>query len=133
MKFKEFLKELDLLNLKIWSYVIFWSWALAIRWIRDSNDIDIIVNDEIFEGLLKKYPESLSKDHENFLNIWNLEISNTWLWKKDKVQYFIESAEIINWHPYVELNEILNWKKSMKREKDLIDIKLIENYLKNKD
>ena len=130
MKFIEFLKELDLLDLKIWSYVIFWSWALAIRWIRDSNDIDIIVNDEIFEGLLKKYPESLSSEHENFLNIWNLEISNTWLWKKDRVKYFIENAEIIDWHPYVELTEILNWKKSMNREKDLIDIKLIENYLK---
>lgn len=130
MKFIEFLKELDLLDLKIWSYVIFWSWALAIRWIRDSNDIDIIVNDEIFDELLKKYPESLSKEHENFLNIWNLELSNTWLWKKDRVKYFIENAEIIDWHPYVELTEILNWKKSMNREKDLVDIKLIENYLK---
>ena len=133
MKFKDFLKELDFLNLEIWSYVIFWSWALAIRWIRDSNDIDIIVTDEVFEDLLKKYPESLSKEHENFLNIWNLEISNTWLWKKDRVKYFIENAEIIDWNPYVGLDEILNWKKSMNREKDLIDIKLIENYLKNKD
>lgn len=133
MKFIEFLKELDLLDLKIWSYVIFWSCALAIRWIRDSNDIDIIVTDEVFEDLLKKYPKSLSSDHDNFLNIWNLEISNTWLWKKDKVKYFINNAEIIDWHPYVELTEILNWKKSMNREKDLVDIKLIENYLKNKD
>ena len=60
--------------------------------------------------------------------IGNIEIFNNWLPFKD-INVLIDSADIIEGFRFVKLEYVLEWKKFLGREKDLIDIKLIENYL----
>jgi hypothetical protein len=46
----------------------------------------------------------------------------------------IKDATVIDGVPYVQLEELLKWKKVAAREKDLKDIVLIEKFLvKNKE
>jgi hypothetical protein len=44
----------------------------------------------------------------------------------------IDNAEIIDGLPYVNLQDTILWKTQQNRGKDLRDIELINNYLKNK-
>ncbi len=120
------LEELKKMNFPINQFAIFGSGPLGIRGIRDSNDIDLIVKDNLWEELLKKY--TISKNKHNAIIIGNIEIFNNWLPFKD-INVLIDSADIIEGFRFVKLEYVLEWKKFLGREKDLIDIKLIENYL----
>ena len=51
-KFKELLKKVKELNLPQNQYAIFGSGPLAIRGIRDSNDIDLIVKKKLWNKLM---------------------------------------------------------------------------------
>lgn len=120
------LEELKKLNFPIDQFAIFGSGPLGIRRIRDSNDIDLIVKDNLWEELLKKY-KTIKKKH-NAIIIGNIEIFNNWPPFED-INLLIDSADIIEEFKFVKLEYVLEWKKFLGREKDLIDIKLIENYL----
>ncbi len=50
------LTELKTLNLPLGHFAIFGSAPLAIRGLRDSHDLDIIVSDELYEDLMTSSP-----------------------------------------------------------------------------
>jgi len=58
-----------------------------------------------------------------------VEIFATWQpWFAD-VNKLIDEAEIIQGFPFVKLEYVLDWKRKFAREKDLVHVKLIEEYL----
>ena len=127
-RFKELLSQLKRLNLPNEQYAVFGSGPLAIRGLRESNDIDIIVKPRLWKELIKKYPvynkEKLS------IKVGDIEIFNNWLpWIKDS-ETLIDDADIFNGIRFVKLKYVLIWKKAFGREKDKEDIRLIEDYLK---
>lgn len=69
MKFEEELKKL---NLPLGKYAIFGSGPLAIRGLRENNDIDIIVTDELWQNLTKKYKKFIVES--NHIRIGHISI-----------------------------------------------------------
>ena len=125
MKFNNFLEELEKLNLPKKEYAIFGSGPLAVRGLRDSSDLDVIVKEELWEKLSKKY--SLNKN--GGLQIGNIEVYNKWLEDKN-INHLIDSAEKIAGYKFVKLEYVLAWKETMGRDKDKKDVELIKKYLK---
>lgn len=122
--------ELKKLNLPAWKYAIFWSWPLWIRKIRESNDIDILVTQGLWDELITKYPENLIKEPYEHMQIWEIEIMKKCRHlTSEEVNRIISNSEIIEGFPFVKLENLKNWKQKMWREKDLNDIKLINWYL----
>lgn len=117
-------------------YAIFGSAPMAIRGLRDSNDLDLIVKQDLWSILNEKFPESFRLiqssnwywDYE-VLQIGGIEILHTWWPLTDKIWQIIDTADIINWFPYARLEYVLEWKKSMWRDKDKKDVDLILEYM----
>jgi len=127
--FSLYLKELKKLNLPKGKYAIFGSGPIAIRGLRDTHDLDVIVKNDVYKDLCAKYPSQIKTKPVNCIQIGNLEIGNEWLNDPGQVDEMIDAAEIINDFPFVRLKYVLKWKKQMGREKDLKDVQLIEEYL----
>ncbi|MCX6744612.1 MAG: hypothetical protein NTX82_03755 [Candidatus Parcubacteria bacterium] len=128
----QFLDELKNLNLPIGQYAIFGSGPLSIRNLRESDDLDIIVKPELWDNLTKKYPPVTKqgiKEQYTFIPIGNIEIFNSWVNLSGKINEMIDTAEIIEGFPFVKLGYVKEWKTFMGRDKDNIDLKLIEEYL----
>lgn len=135
---KEFLLQLEKLkklNLPVGQYAIFGSGILAVKNIREASDLDIIAKLELFNKLWEKYPECIADKPYRCLVIDGIEIVDN-KWDNDNNQEstdkMIDNAEIIDGLPYVNLQDTILWKTQQNREKDLRDIELINNYLKNK-
>lgn len=124
MKFNNFLEELEELGLPEKEYAIFGSGPLAIRGLRDTNDLDLIVKENLWKELSKKY----SQNANGGLQIGNIEIYHKW--HGEEVGELIDSAEEIIGYKFVKLKYVLEWKEKMGRDKDKADIQLIKKFLK---
>ena len=134
MEFDSLLKDLKKLNLPKNEFAIFGSGPLAIRGIRDSRDLDIIVKPELWSNLAEKHKieEFKVEPKKQFIKIGEIEIYPDWLpWLKD-IDKLINTADFINGLPYVKLKYVIKWKEMFNREKDKKDIELIEKWLKSK-
>jgi hypothetical protein len=127
----KYLDELSVLNLPIEKYAIFGSGPIAIRNLRESNDVDIIVKQDLWDLLISKYPTSLH-NNPTCLKIGNIEIFKSWLTLSVGIDEMIGSAEIIEHFPFVQLRYVVEWKIKSGREKDTKDVKLIEEYNNHK-
>lgn len=131
---KQLFNNIKDLKLPIGEYAIFGSGPMGIRNLRNIHDIDLIVNQELFNQF-KDNPEWETKDiYENndcFSGLINrkikIEMFTKWYtgWNTKKL---IKTAEIINGLPFVRLNYVVQWKKQFASKKDLKDLKLIEKF-----
>lgn len=132
MNIKTLLSELEKLNLPKNKFAITSSGSLAIRNIREANDLDLIVYPELWQFLSKKY-KVIKEDDLETIYIGNIQILGNGSYFTDPkfggVINQINNADIIDGFRYVKLDTITEIKKSMSRPKDLVDIKLIEKYL----
>jgi hypothetical protein len=123
--FEIFLKAVERLRLPKNQFAIFGSGPLSIRNLREANDIDLIVKEELWNELSKKYSVTETK----LIKIGETEIYKDWKpWFND-VNILIDSADIINNYRFVKLEYLIKWKKAMNREKDKTDIKIINDFL----
>jgi hypothetical protein len=107
--------------------------ALAARGIRTYDDVDLIVTEDLYEQLKKsdweekeKHPGCfhLYKDNaevtKNFLNIKGCKLNPADV---------IKNSEIIDGIPFMSLNDLIELKKAIGREKDIKDIELILKFM----
>ncbi|MBD3303645.1 hypothetical protein GF343_00725 [Candidatus Woesearchaeota archaeon] len=121
----KFLEELKKLNFPTDQYAVFGSGPLAIRGLRENEDIEILVKPELWEKLAKNH--KLARD--DLISIGNVHIFKHWEpWLKNRDE-LIDTADIIDGIRFVKLEHVLDWKEKMGREKDKKDIELIEEYL----
>jgi hypothetical protein len=122
------------LNLPKGKYAVGSGSALEGYGIRKCNDIDILVTKDIYLNLKKKgwkettLPNGLTslikEPYEIAANInYNEYQTPTW--------HLIKTANIIKGIPFINLREIIKFKKEMNRDKDKEDIKLIKNYFRS--
>lgn len=129
------LNELDTFNLPVTEYVIIGSGPLAIRDIRETNDLDILVNDELWDKLSKKYA-IVEKNGFQFIHLSrNIEVHGKKSFPKTSgedpsQEENINDAEIIENHPFQSIKHFLYYKRKGTREKDVNDVMLLENWLK---
>lgn len=131
-KFSDFKK----LNLPIGHYAITGSGPLGIRNLREMQDIDIIVDDELWETLAKQYGVTVKNGiklivfpDESIEALGELSFSSEEKSKELSINERIAQAEIIDDLPFETLENIILFKRKMGREKDLRDIRLIETWI----
>lgn len=127
--FNHLLEELKKLQLPIGEFALCGSAPMAVRGLRDVQDLDIIVSENLYQKLKQKYSDEKYQSNLGPLKINNLEISYTWLNDLDEAKKIISEAEIINDWPFAPLKYIIDYKQMLNRQKDLDDLKLIEGYL----
>ena len=129
MEFSILLKELAKLNLPKDKFVIFGSGPMAIRGIRNSEDLDILVKEDLWKELSNKYP--LYDTKKPSIKIGNIEIFNNWLpWFKETAK-LLEDYDLIQGLRFVKLKYLVQWKTAMGRDKDLKDVVLIKEFIKD--
>jgi|SRR3989344_1073991 len=127
-------KEVKNLNLPFGKYVVVGSGPLVARGIRDFKDIDILVTEDLYEKLSQEEGWIVGSGEAGrkvlMKNIFEIDKV---FWCKDyrpDTEELIKNAEIINGIPFLQLPEVVKFKKTLGREKDFNDIKLIDEYLK---
>jgi hypothetical protein len=129
-------EEAKKLDLPIGEYVVFGSGILSAKGIRPAKDIDLLVTPTLFRKLLKegwkrKYFYRRFFECKSIRNGIAEVFSNAYRGNYNKsVEDIISSAEVIEGIPFMNLNELKEFKIAMGRNKDLDDVKLIEAYLK---
>lgn len=133
MIFSDLLLELDKLCLPLGQYVITGSGPLAIRNLREAHDLDILVSDNLFVQLSKSY-SVINAEVCDKISLGNIELLANF--KESNVSKIantdeqIKTADIIDGYPFVNLKILLAFKKASVRDKDSLDVELIEQFLK---
>lgn len=122
--------ELKKLNLPKNSYIVVGSGILNTLGIRASKDIDLIVSQEVFDRFFNEGWEEDNWSDQFVIKKGVFDIGINWYGKN--VTQLLEQAQIIDGIPYLSLDYVYDWKKSVGRKKDLNDLKLIDTYLSSK-
>ncbi len=126
MKKKEFLTELDKLNLDKNSYCIIASGSMLMYGLcEECNDIDIKTTRELFDILLKKYNMKQSTRYDYVYELGDRIDVNC-------KNYDPNMIEFVDGYPVEKLEVNLKWMKDNNRPKDQEKIKKIEEFLKNR-
>jgi len=128
-------EELHKLDLPADQFVVVGSGTMDALGMRSAQDIDIVAIPE----LNKKIRESGEwKEDERygkiFLSKGNVEILPDVSWDaySATVQELIDTALVIDGFNFMNLDELVKFKTALGREKDMNDIKLIEDYKNQK-
>lgn len=127
MLYKEdIIKILKEMNLTLNQYWITSGAALVIHGVKDTTrDIDLGCTTELVEAFLKKGCKcKVVEDNSRIVEVNdNIEILENW---------FVEKIEFIEGLPVGTLESIKKQKAELGREKDMKDIKLIDEFIKRK-
>jgi hypothetical protein len=123
------------LNLSHGQYAITSSGPLGVREIREIGDIDLIVDDALWNELATAYPAT-QKDGVAIIRISpDIEVLGVGAFDDSReegqpsVAEQIAQADIIDGLPFVSLPHVLYFKRQMNREKDQRDIAVLERLL----
>jgi len=123
------IKELNLPNDQ---YVVIGSGTMSVLGIREANDIDMSVTEELFDKLkVTGEWEVCEKYGRPFLKKDVFDINKSLGWEKysTTIQEANKSALFIEDIPFMNLDELIKFKNALGREKDFKDIELIKKYL----
>lgn len=123
------------LNLPVGQYAITSSGPLGVREVREIGDIDLVVDDDLWNILASAYPiiqeQGITKiriSHDiEILGEGSLYVSRET--GQPSVAEQIAQADIIDGLPFVSLRHVLYFKRKMKRKKDEQDIAALERLL----
>lgn len=128
MNKEEIISILGKYNFNVDDYIVLSTGAMVIHGIKDTaNDIDLAVSENLYRQLLENV-ECILKCEYNFngkkMKVYSFDVFGFGLNYFDK-----ENIEMVDGIPVQSVNSILKLKKSLNREKDIKDIKLIEEYM----
>src|SRR3989344_3543000 len=113
------------------SYIVFGSCPLAAVGIRESNDIDMLVSEQVYEQLrndgwqqLDKGPRDKPLVHDVFEAHTNWDFSSY----SPTLDELLANAMDIEGVPFASIEDVRKWKVASGRPKDLVDIGLIDEY-----
>jgi hypothetical protein len=114
-------------------HIVVGSGIMSAYGIREHKDIDLLVTHSLYEKL-----KALGWKVETMNGIFEF-VSNgifgaspeiiTLPNYKPNLEELLKNAEIINDIPFMSLNDLMDFKKALGREKDLKDIELVQKYL----
>ena len=132
MNKEDIISKVKTLKLPQDSFIVFGSCPMVIAGIREANDIDLLVSEEIYERLKNSGWQKVDKGtkdepltydvfeaHKN----WNFSSYNPTL------QDLLATSTKVESIPFASLAEVRKWKVASGRDKDIVDIKLIDLYL----
>lgn len=126
------LSEIRRLNLPADAYVVVGGAAMAIRGLRQTEDVDLVVTPSLFAELEKSgwrrkqrpsgKPGLLHGPFEAYLDV------NTRAFQRS-TSWLLEHAEFVEGIPLVDLGTLAGFKASYGRSKDLADLELLKTHL----
>ncbi|MFH1047952.1 MAG: hypothetical protein V1738_06660 [Patescibacteria group bacterium] len=134
-RFKELLDQLKTIGLSPNDFAIFGSGPMCVRGLRDAKDLDIIARGPALEIARTAGKEStaLSGNVSFVFFDGDIEMFDRWAPGQWDVDQLIDTADIIDGLRYVQLNQVLNWKRTLNRPKDQADIELLERYQQERE
>jgi len=109
-------------------YIVIPGVSMVLYGIKDkTNDIDISTKKEYYNYLLKTYNCILEKENELGNNVYFIDGMINF-----GIDYYSTEKEYLNGIPVQKVEDILRLKEKLHRNKDIEDIKLIKNYIKQK-
>ncbi len=132
MNAKNLLERVRGLNLPMGKYALFGSALLCARGLRDCDDIDVVVSEDLWNEYKNRAGWSLRKapHGSEYLQNDNVESWKDWKPGMWNIEELIQNAEIIDGIPFVGIGNVLKWKKLYGRPKDLKDVRMLESYIK---
>ncbi len=124
--------EVKKLDLPLGQYVVVGSGIMAQLGLREANDVDIAVTPNLHTTLRTSGGwEEEERYGKIFLKKETVDIIPRLDWESysTTTEEAIASAIIIDGVPFMNLTELLKFKRALGRAKDLSDIALIEEYL----
>ena len=128
----EIISQVKTLNLPQGSYVVFGSCPLAAAGLREANDIDLLVSDDLLKTLEEAGWQLTDKgQNDKPLTHGVFEAHNHWNFSSynPTLEQLLATADIFDGVPFASLEQVRQWKTASGRPKDLADIKLIDSYL----
>jgi hypothetical protein len=128
---KEIIKKVKALKLTKNSYVIFGSCPMAASGIREASDIDLLVSECLFDELKRAGWKELEKSYNDKpLTHDVFEAHDNWNFSsyRPTLKQLLASANRFEGVPFASLIEVKKWKTASGRPKDIVDIKLIDEY-----
>lgn len=133
-------KDLKKLKLTPENCIVIGSGILQALGIRKSKDIDVVVKQDTYNTLKKTNQFAIKKNHgREILNDGLFEIGTDWFvfGKSYKYNDLLKVSEVIDGVRYNNLDFLLSVKKNwvsnkISRPKDIKDIKLMEEYIKQR-
>ncbi len=127
------IQKVKTLKLSLGHYVVFGSGPLAVRGLRVSEDIDILVTADLYSKLKATggWKEKVFASGKPYLIKDEFEVMAEWIFPgyTPDTAKLIREAEIIDGIPFAKLIEVRAWKQAFGRPKDLKDIQMIDLYL----
>lgn len=123
------------LNLPLGKYAITSSGPLGVREIREIGDIDLVVDDDLWNELASAYPIIEEQGVTKIRISQDIEVLAEGSFygsrgtAQPSVAEQIAQADIIDGLPFVSLRHVLYFKREMKRPKDERDIAALERLL----
>ncbi len=125
MKYIDEVLELDL---PLGKYVIIGSGPIAVRGLRENNDVDILADEDLWDSFAEEYGSS----DGNVVEIGHISLyKNLLSFAEYSPEEIISDAEIIIGLPFMKLKYVVSFKRWIGRDKDLRDIELIEAFLES--
>ncbi|MBU0572214.1 zinc ABC transporter substrate-binding protein [Patescibacteria group bacterium] len=122
------------LNLPKDKYTVFGGGVLEALGIRKSGDVDLVVTKDIYDKLKEnRWKEMIRPDGTKSLKENNFDIATNLNCEgyKASTKYLLEKSSLIKGVPFVNLEEIIKFKKCRNSKKDKNDIKLIKQHLQS--
>jgi hypothetical protein len=132
MKKDEIIAKVKSLKFPKGSYVVYGSAPFAILGIREVNDIDLFVSEELYQELVIKGWKKIYKGPKDEPMTYDIyEAHNTWEFSpySPTLPELLSRSFEIGGIPFASLEDVRLWKESSGRPKDITDLKLIDDYL----
>jgi hypothetical protein len=130
--FRDLSLSLKKLNLPPDQFVVIGSGPMAVRGIRETDDLDIMVSSSLWDELITKYPQKVDHGIAKLDLGSDIEVSGAGSAYDDpKIASFSEmmaSADVIDGVRYLSLDLLKKFKQKIGRDKDLRDIDLISKF-----
>ncbi|HZE87628.1 MAG TPA: hypothetical protein VE090_05510, partial [Methylomirabilota bacterium] len=131
MNKQEVINKMKSLNLPKGSYIVYGSAPFVIHGIREVNDIDMYVTKEIFEDLKKKGWKKVYKGLKDEPLTYDIfEAHDTWEFSpySPTLPDLLSRATEVEGITFASLIDVKKWKQGSGRPKDIVDLKLIDDY-----
>jgi high affinity sulfate transporter 1 len=116
------------LGLKQGSYVVIGGAVLEVLNLRETNDVDIVVSDEVYTQYRdhKHWAEYVQDNGKKVLSHDGYNLMHTWMGSslKHLMHHSFEVEDVT----FMSVDELIEAKRHLGRKKDLDDIMLLENY-----
>jgi len=116
------------------SYIVIGSGVMDALGLRASEDIDVVVSEPVFEELRAAGWETSAQYGDQCLVRGDFEAWKTWSYQGEQTSLaeLQKDRVIIDGIPFVSPQYLLKWKQDKDRPKDIRDIELLQEYLRER-